>query len=66
MNRIGDWFITLLYVAMVYVLVRPNSQGPQFVAQIGTSVANMINAATGAGSGTGTTTGTTPQGGTQQ
>lgn len=50
MNRIGDWFITLLYVAMIYVLVQPNSQGPQFVEAIATGVGSMIGAATGNGS----------------
>lgn len=67
MNRIGDWLITLLYVAMIYVLVRPNSQGPAFVGAVGSSVASMINAATGGTTGNGTTgtTGTSQGGATQ-
>jgi hypothetical protein len=47
MNKIGDWFITLLYVAGIFVLVRPGSQGPGLVSAVGTSVSNMVDAATG-------------------
>lgn len=47
MNKIGEWFIALLYVAGIFVLVRPGSQGPGLVTAVGNSVASMVNSATG-------------------
>lgn len=47
MNKIGEWMIALLYVAGIFVLVRPGSQGPGLVTAFGNSVAAMVNSATG-------------------
>ncbi len=49
MHRIGDWLILLLYVAIVFLLVRPGSKGPQLVDTIGGTLTNLVNAATGGG-----------------
>lgn len=48
-DKIGDWLIALLYVAAIFVLVRPGSQGPAFVTALTDGVKNMVNAATGGG-----------------
>lgn len=49
MDRIWDWLILLLYVAIVFLLVRPGSKGPDLVTGIGTTLTNLVNAATGGG-----------------
>lgn len=46
---IGEFLITLLYVALVFVLVRPRSQGPKLVDSLTTGTVNLVNAATGGG-----------------
>ena len=49
MDRIADIAASIVTVALIFVLVRPRSQGPQFVQSIGTSFASVIGAATGGG-----------------
>lgn len=49
MHRIGDWLILLLYVAIVFLLVRPGSQGPSLVETVGKSLVNLVTSATGGG-----------------
>lgn len=49
MHKVGDWFILLLYVAILFLLVRPGSQGPKLVDTFGKSLTGLINAATGGG-----------------
>ncbi len=46
---IGDFLIAVLYVAAIFVLVRPGSQGPEFVNAITSGTTNLVNAATGGG-----------------
>lgn len=41
------WLILLAYAALLVVLVRPNSAGPQFVETVGTAMSNLVSAATG-------------------
>lgn len=48
-DKIGDWMIALLYVAGIFVLVRPGSQGPAFVTAITDGTTNLVKAATGGG-----------------
>lgn len=50
MDRFWDWGILLLYVAIVFVLVRPGSQGPKLVENSGRSLVDLVKAATGGGS----------------
>lgn len=47
---IGKWIVLMGYTAILFVLVRPGSQGPSFVENVGTGVSSVINASTG-GSG---------------
>lgn len=60
MEKVGEWLVLTVYCAMIFVMVRPGSQGPNLVNAIGTSISNVTNAATGGGGwaagGSGTTT----------
>lgn len=47
--KIGDWFILLLYVAILFLLVRPGSQGPKLIDTTGKSVIGLVNSVTGGG-----------------
>lgn len=49
MDKIGDFLIAVLYVAAIFVLVRPGSQGPQLVNSLTTGTTNLVKAATGGG-----------------
>ncbi len=49
MERIGEWLVATVYLAAVFVLVRPGSQGPSLVTAIGDSISNVTKAATGGG-----------------
>lgn len=49
MKRIGDWMIGILYVAGLFVLVRPGSQGPKLVDSVTKGTTSLVNAATGGG-----------------
>ena len=58
---IGKWLVLLGYAAVLVVLVRPGSQGPTFVEDVGTAMSNLVTASTGGGtwSSGGSTTGST-------
>lgn len=47
--RIGDWLIGILYVAAIFVLVRPGSQGPKLVDSVTGGLTALVNSATGGG-----------------
>lgn len=49
-GAIGSAIVIIAYVVVLFVLVRPGSQGPQFVSNVSNGVAGVINAATGGGS----------------
>jgi len=49
MHRFFDWLILLLYVAILFLLVRPGSKGPQLADTVGQTLVNLVNAATGGG-----------------
>jgi hypothetical protein len=42
--------VALFYLAILFVLVRPNSQGPTLVSNVSDGLTNLIKAATGGGS----------------
>lgn len=44
-----DWGILLLYVAIIFLLVRPKSLGPTLVEKVTGGVTDMITAVTGGG-----------------
>ena len=54
---IGQWVVLLGYAAILVVLVRPGSQGPAFVTDVGSAMSALVTASTGGGSwnATGTT-----------
>lgn len=49
MHRFGDFLIAIVYLAVVFVLVRPGSQGPGLVKAFGDSTSGLVKAATGGG-----------------
>jgi hypothetical protein len=49
MKPITEWLVLIAYVALVYVLVRPGSQGPTLVSNSTKGVASILSAATGGG-----------------
>jgi hypothetical protein len=48
-DKFGDFLIGILYVAGIFVMVRPGSQGPKLVDSIAKSTTGLVTAATGGG-----------------
>ena len=46
-DSFGKWLVLLGYAAILLVLVRPNSEGPTFVTDVGNAMASVIGASTG-------------------
>lgn len=49
MSRIADFLGGALIVAGIFIMVRPNSQGPQLVDNLGKAVNGVFTAVTGGG-----------------
>jgi hypothetical protein len=49
MDKLADFLLAIVYLAVVFVLVRPRSQGPQLVQALGDSTSGLVKAATGGG-----------------
>lgn len=49
MKSMGEWLILMGYTAIIFVMVRPGSQGPALVSAIGSGTAALVNASTGGG-----------------
>lgn len=47
MNKVGDFLIAVVYLAALFTLVRPGSQGPTLVNAVGGATTGLITAATG-------------------
>lgn len=47
---IGAFVTGLIVITVIFVLVRPGSQGPKFVTAVGSSISSMLSSATGGGS----------------
>jgi len=47
--KIGDFLIAIVYLAGLFVLVRPRSQGPRLVDSLTSGTVNLVKAATGGG-----------------
>lgn len=45
----GEFLVGILWVAAIFVLVRPGSQGPSLVSSITGGTVNLVKAATGGG-----------------
>lgn len=50
---IGAFLIGVVYLAVLFVLVRPGSQGPTLVTNVSNGLKNLITAGTGGGSWSG-------------
>ena len=46
---VGQWVVLLGYAAILVVLVRPGSQGPAFVTDVGSAMSALVTASTGGG-----------------
>ena len=50
MGRTAQSFITgIVIIAILFVLVRPGSQGPTLVSGVSSGLAGLVNSATGGG-----------------
>lgn len=49
MKNVTEFLTLIVYLAIVFTLVRRNSQGPQLVANTGNALSNLVTAATGGG-----------------
>ncbi len=49
MNHFWEWLTLGSYVAIIYVLVRPGSQGPDLVTRTFQGIAGLTSAETGGG-----------------
>lgn len=50
MGRTAQSFLTgIIIIAVLFVLVRPGSQGPSLVTGVSSGLSNLINSATGGG-----------------
>ena len=52
-DKLGEWLVLMAYVAAIYVLVRPKSQGPALVTSFTNGLVGIVNAATGGGNWSG-------------
>ena len=50
MKNVTEVVVLIVYLAIIFTLVRPNSQGPKLVSASGSALTGLINAATGGGS----------------
>lgn len=46
-DQVKMFIAAMGYLSLVYVMVRPGSQGPQIVTQLADGFANILKAATG-------------------
>jgi hypothetical protein len=58
-REIGSFLTGIIIIAVLFVLVRPNSQGPALVNNVSSALTGLVGAATGGGgfTSTGTTSG---------
>lgn len=49
MKDIGAFLVGIVYLAVLFVLVRPGSQGPTLVSNVTGGLAGLVNAGTGGG-----------------
>jgi len=48
-GSIGSAIVICAYVIVLFVLVRPGSQGPTFVSNVSSGISNIVKASTGGG-----------------
>lgn len=49
MKEASLFLVAVVYLAALFVLVRPGSQGPNLVTQVSNGLSNIIKAGTGGG-----------------
>jgi hypothetical protein len=49
MSKFWDWMVLLLYVAIIFLFVRPGSKGVDLVSGIGSNLVNLVTSVTGGG-----------------
>lgn len=49
MKNLTEIIVLVIYLAIVFTMVRPRSQGPQLVTASGNAATGLIKAATGGG-----------------
>ena len=45
----GTFLVGIIYLAVLFVLVRPGSQGPTLIHNVADGLSNLVNAGTGGG-----------------
>jgi hypothetical protein len=48
-NAFGTFLVGIVYLAVLFVLVRPGSQGPTLVSNVANGLSSLVNAGTGGG-----------------
>ncbi len=46
-NRIGYFIAAVIYVAIIYTLVRPGSKGTQIIGSIGSALSDLVRGVAG-------------------
>lgn len=49
MKNVTEVLVLIMYLAIVFTLVRPRSQGPQLVENFGNALIGLVKSATGGG-----------------
>jgi hypothetical protein len=49
----GTFLVGIIYLAILFVLVRPGSQGPTLVSNVSSGLTGLVNAGTGGGTWSG-------------
>lgn len=49
-DSVGTFIVALIYIAILFVLVNPSSQGPAAITAVTSALGNVVSAATGGGS----------------
>ena len=47
---LGTFLVGIIYLAILFTLVRPGSQGPTLVSNVSNGLIGLVNAGTGGGS----------------
>jgi hypothetical protein len=45
----GTFLVGIIYLAVLFVLVRPGSQGPTLISNVANGLSSLVNAGTGGG-----------------
>lgn len=48
-DAFGTFLVGIIYLAVLFVLVRPGSQGPTLVSNVANGLSSLVNAGTGGG-----------------